>query len=117
MVQTSEIEDGTPAPVARLPGPDDQPAPDPDLEREQDEGRVDPTSQPALPRRTQPRRAASQRPNAQPDYRAVGRCDPCVEHGPTSRCDRRWPSCGQCIQFDTSARCYGAQEDQEEATV
>ncbi|KAG9076665.1 hypothetical protein FRC06_009377, partial [Ceratobasidium sp. 370] len=43
------------------------------------------------------------------------RCNECIARGPTSRCDRVWPSCGQCVAHDTTSGCFQAAKDREAA--
>ncbi|CUA68220.1 Alpha-mannosidase 2C1 [Rhizoctonia solani] len=99
-----------PSPPAQPSSPSSQPPLDLDLDHEVEHGLPDI----AQPRRGPPRQAASQCAAIQPKFRAAGRCDPCIERGPASRCNKRWPSCGKCIHFGTTDQCYGAQENQDD---
>ncbi|CUA76637.1 similar to polyprotein [Rhizoctonia solani] len=110
MAETLDIEDRSPSPPAQPSSPSSQPPLDLDLDHEVEHGLPDIPQLCCGP----PRRAASQRAAIQPEFRAAGRCDPCIDCGPASRCNKRWPSCGKCIQFGTIDQCYGAQENQDD---
>jgi hypothetical protein len=57
-------------------------------------------------------RSASQPPSPpQPQYFMDGRCNPCVERGPRSRCNKTWPSCSKCMAEGTTDWCFAGAAD------
>jgi hypothetical protein len=58
-------------------------------------------------------RSASQPPPSppQPQYIMDGRCNPCIERGSRSRCNKMWPSCSKCVAEGTTEWCFAATDN------